>query len=214
MDRHRRGRFELGPQPADVDIDRPRVALVVRAPDAIQQLASGVRPARMGGEHGQELVLLGPQVDQLAVPSDLVGDGVEDQARPGSQPGRGARPCARVEELETAQELIGVDGGRQRLVEAAPERVQRGVDVVRPRDVDDAQARPTGAFPQREGLVGSGRRRGDQDRDVRPTGCEQGAERARVGDDAEAASRARGSDGPAISGLPTGRSSGYRQARP
>ena len=44
----RRLGLDLRPQPADVDVDGARVAVVVRAPDPVEQLAARVGPARDG----------------------------------------------------------------------------------------------------------------------------------------------------------------------
>ena len=71
------GRLDLRAQPADVDVDRPRVAVVVGAPDPVEELAPRVRPAGVAGEHREQAELLRPEVDRLAVATELVGDEVE-----------------------------------------------------------------------------------------------------------------------------------------
>ena len=64
---------ELGPQPADVDVDGARAAVVVVAPDLLEQLGAGEDPARVLGEVLEELELLVGQVEQP--PADPRGVG-------------------------------------------------------------------------------------------------------------------------------------------
>src|SRR5439155_9905304 len=57
---------QLGPQPADVDVDRARAAVVVVAPDLLQQLGAGEDPAGVLREELDQLELLEGQVEHPA----------------------------------------------------------------------------------------------------------------------------------------------------
>ena len=62
-----------------MDIHRPAVAKVVKAPDLVQQLIAGVDPVGGGGEIVEQLHLLGRCVDLLAVHDQLEGIHIDGQ---------------------------------------------------------------------------------------------------------------------------------------
>lgn len=90
-----------------MDIDGPRVAVVVVTPHAVQQLAAGIGAAWMGGQHRQKLVLLWPQVDEQPVVSNFVRNGVQHNAigHHDARPVTGVRPL--LEKLQAPTELRG-----------------------------------------------------------------------------------------------------------
>src|SRR6476620_6828770 len=57
VDEPRRARvgFDLAAKPVDVDVDRPRLAGVVVAPDALQQLVAGEDLAGMTDQEGEQV---------------------------------------------------------------------------------------------------------------------------------------------------------------
>ena len=75
--------FELGAQVADVDVDGAGVAVVLVAPDALEQLVAREGAAGVRDEELQELVLLGRQGDGLVVEPCLIRGEVEPQAADG-----------------------------------------------------------------------------------------------------------------------------------
>jgi hypothetical protein len=56
--------LDLAAKPTDVDIYRSRIPLVCRAPHTVEQLTAGIGTPRTGGQHGQELEFLRPEMDQ------------------------------------------------------------------------------------------------------------------------------------------------------
>src|SRR5215203_690160 len=101
---------ELGPQPADVDVDRARATEVVVAPDLLQQLRAGEHPAGVLRQVLQQLELLVREVEgtaaQLGGVAVLVDDelaGLGDAAvgavgrRRGGQPAGGGPLETRVD---------------------------------------------------------------------------------------------------------------------
>src|SRR5690606_31757368 len=84
---------ELGPDPADVDVDGPRPAVVVVSPHLRQQLLTAPDPARVLDQEPEQLVLHVGEDDRLAGDGRLVGEGVQLQ---------GLEP----------EDLFRVDGGR------------------------------------------------------------------------------------------------------
>ena len=70
---------ELGPQPADVDVDRAGAAEVVVAPDLLQQLRAGEDPARVLGQVLQQLELLVGEVERAAAQLGGVAVLVDDE---------------------------------------------------------------------------------------------------------------------------------------
>ena len=64
--------FELGAQVADVDVDGAGVAVVLVAPDALEQFVARKGAAGIRDEQLQELVLLGRQGDGLVVEPGLI----------------------------------------------------------------------------------------------------------------------------------------------
>lgn len=75
--------FELGAQVADVDVDGAGVAVVLVAPDALEQFVAREGAAGVRDEELQELVLLGRQGDGLVVKPCLIQGEVEPQAADG-----------------------------------------------------------------------------------------------------------------------------------
>src|SRR5664280_2838109 len=74
-------RFVLGPelraQPAHVHVDRPCAAVVVIAPDLLQQLGAGKHPARVLGQVLEQLELLEGQVERSVAQPAGIGDLVD-----------------------------------------------------------------------------------------------------------------------------------------
>src|SRR5664280_2779588 len=74
-------RFVLGPelraQPAHVHVDRPCAAVVVIAPDLLQQLGAGEHSARVLGQVLEQLELLEGQVERSAAQPAGIGDLVD-----------------------------------------------------------------------------------------------------------------------------------------
>src|SRR2546421_5779734 len=70
---------ELGPQPADVDVDGPCPAVVLVSPHTRQQLLAGEHLAGVGGEEPQELVLHIREVERAAAHRRLVRLEVEEE---------------------------------------------------------------------------------------------------------------------------------------
>src|SRR5450759_3113042 len=91
------GRFVLGPelraQPAHVDVDRPCAAVVVIAPDLLQQLGAGEHPARVLGQVLEQLELLEGQVERSAAQPAGIGDLVDAKV-PGPNHGLLGRSAA------------------------------------------------------------------------------------------------------------------------
>ena len=54
-----------------MDVDRPGVAVVLKAPDLVQQLVAGVNPVGVGSEVEEQLQLFGRGIDDLAVDFEL-----------------------------------------------------------------------------------------------------------------------------------------------
>ena len=67
MDGGRRVLLELATEPVDVHVDRPRLARVVVAPDALEQLVAGEHLALVADEEREQLERLGLDRDRLAV---------------------------------------------------------------------------------------------------------------------------------------------------
>ena len=109
MDRPVRLLLDLRSKPADMDVNRAWITDLVEAPDTIEELPPGKRPAGMGGEHRQQLKFLWPQVHGAAVPTQLVGDQVELEAV--SDFDADAHPGARLllEQRGPSRELARVD---------------------------------------------------------------------------------------------------------
>src|SRR4029078_8664841 len=59
--------LDLRAQPADMDVDRSRVAVVTVAPRSIEQLAPGPGASRVAGQDGKQVGLLWAQMDESAV---------------------------------------------------------------------------------------------------------------------------------------------------
>ena len=55
-----------------MDIDRSRIAIIVEAPDFVEQLVAGEHPVRVAGKVIDKLQLFGRSVDALAVDPELV----------------------------------------------------------------------------------------------------------------------------------------------
>ena len=70
---------ELGPQPADVDVDRAGAAEVVVAPDLLQQLGAREHAAGVLGDELEQLELLVREVERPAGDPCGVGRLVDDQ---------------------------------------------------------------------------------------------------------------------------------------
>ncbi len=91
---------ELGPQTPDVDVDRPRAAVVLVAPDPAEQRLAGEDLARVRGQEAEQLVLHVGQVEDPPGDGGLVGLEVELQRpvldeRRCASPARSARGGAR-----------------------------------------------------------------------------------------------------------------------
>ena len=140
---------------------------VARSPDALEELAPGVRAARVRGEQREQAVLLGPEVDRRAAAPELVAGEVELQAVGDRERGAGvgAVPGAGLEPGEPAGELGARGGRRERVVEAQREGGEPLLDGVGRREVERAQPGPAPALGGDElQVLGAGRRlAGDDD---------------------------------------------------
>ena len=176
-------RFDLRAQPADMDVDRPRVAVVPVAPRSVKELAPGPGASRVAGQDGKQIEFLGPQMDEPAIPAQLVGEEIELAAHGDREgpAGAGARPL--VEQAEAGRELAGLDRARHRLIEAEPQRLETGVHGLGRRNLDDPQTVPAPALASDELGLGGAARRCPEQGDARPRLLEEVDERWDVGDD-------------------------------
>ena len=60
--------LDLRTQPADMDVDGSRITVMTVAPRSVEQLAAGPGASRVAGQDGKQIELLGPQVNELAIP--------------------------------------------------------------------------------------------------------------------------------------------------
>ena len=97
--------LQLFPQALDVNIHRPGVAEVIKAPDLVQELVPGKDPVGGGGQVEQQLQFLRGRIHPLALDLQLVGVQVDDQSVKGQAAGFDLVPA------QTAQD--GVDAGQQ-----------------------------------------------------------------------------------------------------
>ena len=133
-----------------MDVDRPGVAIVVVAPDPVEQLAPGVGAAGMSGQHGQELVLLGSDVDDRTVPTEIVGDGVEHHTVCDADMVISAQARLLVQEGESCRDLAWVGVGRQGFIEAQTKRLDPCVQVARLVQQERPEPRPPPPFADDE----------------------------------------------------------------
>src|SRR5947209_8258969 len=71
---------ELGPKPADVDINRAAIAVEIIAPHVLEELFAREDHARPPRQLDQEIVFLGPERDRLAIELDLSLGGVDGES--------------------------------------------------------------------------------------------------------------------------------------
>ena len=71
--------LQLLTKPLHMDVHRPAVAEIVKAPHFVQQLVAGIDPVGRGGQVVQQLHLLGGRVDFLAVHDQLEGIHIDNQ---------------------------------------------------------------------------------------------------------------------------------------
>ena len=89
--------LERRAQPVDVDVDRPRLARVVVAPDVLEQLVAGEHLARVAEEEREQLERLRLDRQRLAVAQEAVAGEVDldpaevDDRRPAAV---GAAACS------------------------------------------------------------------------------------------------------------------------
>lgn len=72
--------FDLHPQPADVDIHRPRVAQVVRPPHLFQNLVPGEHDAPVAHQMEEEIVFTRKQMDGPSIALHRPRDRIDNQA--------------------------------------------------------------------------------------------------------------------------------------
>ena len=121
MDRRGRVGLELRAQPADVDVDRPRVAVMAEAPRRDRGAGGGCRRARGGRPAcASSWYSLGRRWTSIAVAADLVGDRVQHDAVGDDHRAARSRPAAGVEDSSQAA-WSSVDGDR---VAAGPRRTR------------------------------------------------------------------------------------------
>ena len=142
-------RLELAAQPAHVDVDRPRIALVVMSPHAVEQLPACVGTSGMRGEHRQQLELLGSQVDEMIGATDLVSDQVDGRVLGHVQDGFMSRTRPVLDYLQAGGELAGRDRVGEGLIDTGAQRVEPFVDGLWSAQEDDAQRRTSPPFTQR-----------------------------------------------------------------
>jgi hypothetical protein len=173
--------LDLGAQPTNVNVDRSRVADLVEAPDAIEQLAPRERSPRVGGEHRQELELLGSQVHRAAVAAQLVSDEIELEVS-GDLEGAVPRPRTFLEQCGAIGQFLRVDRLRERFVVALPKRLEPSGGRGQRAEVNRPKARPTTPLSRDERHVVVVSRWHRHDRDPRAGIVEQLGERRRVRD--------------------------------
>lgn len=179
-------RFELLAQPADMDIDRPRVAVAVAAPDAVQQLAPGERAAGVTREEVQKSELLGTQVHRAAVPSQLSRVEVEiDTVRDPKPVGVARRTCLVGHDGQPAAELVRIEIKRQGRIEAEPQRIQSLGDPIGIVEERDTQARPPTALRRDEIDIRGTSRRHAKDDDPGSISQQHGPKSFRLARDAQ-----------------------------
>ena len=64
-----------------MDIHRARVAVVASSPRPVEQLAPSPCASRVAGQDGEQVEFLRPQMDEPAVPPQLVREEIELAAR-------------------------------------------------------------------------------------------------------------------------------------
>ena len=90
-----------------MDVDRPWITVVTVAPRSVKELAPGPGASRVAGQDGEQIEFLGPQMDEPAVPAQLVREEIELAARSDREgpAGAGARPL--VEQARRAASSPG-----------------------------------------------------------------------------------------------------------
>ena len=166
-----------------MDVDRPRVTVVPMAPRAVEQLTPGPGASRVARQYGEQVEFLGPQVDEPAVPSQLVSEEIELAARGDRDgpAGAGARPL--IEQREAASELARLDRARHGVVEAEPQRLEPDIHCLGRRYLDDPQSVPAPPLARDQLDLGRAARWCSEQTDARPRLLEEGDERRNVGDD-------------------------------
>ena len=136
----------------------------------------------MRGEHRQEAVLLGAEVDGPPVAPQFVGDRVEDEVV--AERDRIGRSWVRSfgQKGQSAAELFRVDRAGKRRIEAEAKRMEAGIDRVDGREVNDPQARPATTLKGQVFEQPRARGRLADDRDVRTSALEERDERRGIGD--------------------------------
>jgi hypothetical protein len=173
--------LDLRTQPADMNVDRPRVTVVTVAPRSVKELAPRPGASRMAGQHREQIEFLGPQVDEPAVPPQLVREEIELAARGNRKAPAGAGPRSLVEQGEAGRELGGFDRARQCLIEAESQGLETDIHGLRRRNLDDPQSVPAPPLARDELGFCQAARRCPEEGDARPRLLEEGDERWNVG---------------------------------
>ena len=129
--------LDLRAQPADMDVDRPRVTVVTVAPRSVKELAPRPGATRVAGQDGEQIEFLGPQVDEPAVPPQLVREEIELAASSDREAPAGAGPRPLVEQGEAGRELAGFDRARHCLIEAESQGLETDLYGIGRRNLDD-----------------------------------------------------------------------------
>ena len=166
-----------------MDVDGPRITVVTVAPRSVEQLAARPGASRVAGQDGEQIELLGPQVDEPAVPPQLVREEIELAAGGDREGPARAAAGPLVEQGETGRELAGFDRARHGLIEAEPQRLDAGLHGLGSRNLDDPQAMPAPPLTGDQLRLGRAARRCPQQADARPRLLEQRDKRRNVGDD-------------------------------
>lgn len=181
MNRAFRLRFDLGAEPSHVDVDGSWIADLVGSPDTVEQLATRVGAAWVGGEHRKELELLWAKVNGATMQTELMRDEIELEAGGDGQRPRWSRSSLILEERGSSRELDGRDRLRERLVEAIAKGRDATLDVGARAQVDRAESFATPSLGADDLLLSGARRRLCHDRDTGSGAGEQVGEGRRIG---------------------------------
>ena len=170
-----------------MDVHGSRIAVMTGAPRPVEQLPPRPGPARVIGEDRQQVELLGPKVDEMAVAPQLVRDEIQLAAIGHRKRALGPGTSPLLEQGQPRGELIRGDRAWQGVVEAESQRVEPRFDGFRRGKVDDAQAVAPPPLTRKELRFRRTAWRGPEQGDPRPGALEQGDERLDVGHHSDAA---------------------------
>ena len=150
------GGAELCSEAADVDVDGAGAAVVVVAPDAVEEGVAGDDVAGVGHEVAKELVLHIGEGDGLTGDQRLEVGEVQSEVAGGEKAGWVGAAAAAEGLADARDELVRVDRGEDEILEAEG----KVLDLVRRNDDDGAGLGP--------GAAEEGKRRGGLERGLAP----------------------------------------------